>query len=387
MFSCAGPVRPRRRGPTGVRAVESFSGGDCTGVPRRRDAPGPDRETAVRRRRGGRCATTSAAWFAARTSQAGRLAARALLVTLKGATTRERGAPRARRGAHGRAHRRERCTTSLGAGAPADRRARRRARRRRLRLHRPHRRGRARGRRAASCARDDVLPDLPAMQRQGRGDVALARRDHRRRRRVRRRRPAVVHAVVRHRPARPAAHRRRRPPGQGRLRAPARRGLHRRPAPAAVASPSSSPDRCSTCSGPSSPASCSRSPASTPPAAACSSSCRSRAATASSSRCSSTPSRSSGSTRSRRSTSACACTATTTSAASAAWRRRSCTPRSTGSPAAATCADLELLGAVAHAVRPRRLRLQLRHARGRAARAPADAHRAGVRPPLDRVTG
>ena len=167
-----------------------------------------------------------AAWFAARTSQAGDWPLD-LLMTLKGTTRVSVVLPRAGRGAHGRAHRREhppRARSRSTGGSPA----RRRARRRRLGLHRPHRRGRARGRRDRRRARRRAARP-PRDQRQGRVDVALAGRDHRRRHRLRRRRPAVVHAGVRHRPARPAAHRRRRPPGEGGLRAPARGGLHRRP--------------------------------------------------------------------------------------------------------------------------------------------------------------
>ena len=183
--------------------------------------------------------------------------------------------------------------------------ARRRARRPRLGLHRraPPRSPRAAGARVVH--RDDVLPDVPAVPGKGEALWRSLRGDHRRHRRLRRRRPAGLPLRLRHRAARPAAHR---PVGRTSSRrsttgrSPRARSSTR---PAADASPSWSPGRCSTCTGRSSPASCSRWPASTPPAAACWSGCRSPPATASRSPCWSTRWTPSGSTPSRRSTSAC----------------------------------------------------------------------------------
>ena len=142
----------------------------------------------------------------------------------------------------------------------APRRARRRGRRDRRRLDRRHRRAVARGAGARVVAEADVLPEAGPGLGQGQRAVEVAVRVRRRHRLLARRRPPQL----------------RRRTSSTRLLEPLltdpdivlREGLLPRARstarrPAAAASPSSSPGRCSRCCSRSSPTSCSRSAAST----------------------------------------------------------------------------------------------------------------------------
>ena len=246
LFCCAGPGRSRwvsASAGAGVPAPVEY--GRLYGSPDPRDDAGPDLETSPASPVRGRAGETGAGRrrrLVRRAHDDLRAVAARPAARAQGRGPGQRGAPRPRRGGDRRAHRRRRAYDARrgrSRGPPA----RRRDRRHRLRLHRPHRRGRAARRRAGGATRRDP-PRAPGGPRQGRVDVAVARRDRRRRRGLRRRRPAVVHAVLRHRPPRAAAVRRARAAGQGGLRASAGRGLDRRERRRWPRRPSSSRDRC-----------------------------------------------------------------------------------------------------------------------------------------------
>ena len=294
------------------------SGGDCTGVPR----AGTTQVRIVRHagasgRRAG-CATDVAAWFA-RAHEPGRATGRStcswpsrarppcsvVLPALDEEPTVGRIVAIVHHALGAGAPRTGGSSTSSSSSTPA-------------RPTAPPRSRAAAG--ARWCSATTCCPSSPSLGGKGEAMWRVAGRDHRRRRGVRRRRPAVVHA----RRTSPACSGPlltdddvhlvkavyERPLVEGSTVVPGRRrpGHRARRPPAAQPALAAAGRR-----------SCSRWPASTPPAARCSSSCRSRAATASRSPCSSTPSSCSGSTPSRRSTSACACTATTTNVGSAGW--------------------------------------------------------------------
>ncbi len=140
------------------------------------------------------------AWATYRTSSQADWPTRRLL-RAKGETPGQRGAAGAQRGGHRRGDRVDHPRAPDGPGA-----AGRRADRGRLAIHRPHRPGGPGGRRRGGrSGRDD--PRAAPADRQGRRALGRAGRGRGRRGGVRRRRPAGVPAALRHRAARPAAHR------------------------------------------------------------------------------------------------------------------------------------------------------------------------------------